>query len=182
MRAARNAADVLPGERESRGRRWRPSSIVASAASTETSRKLRLDPAAIDVGVVTIDVGGVAGETQFVKLDGAVGAFSASPTDVLFFMVQDGGGQLTANNAFTLAAPGPSGFAIESGATTAVVAVPSGTTQTFRLKAAEFAGTGGASVWGELSAVTAPFGATGTNTLGEATTAKASSAGVQRKK
>jgi hypothetical protein len=141
-----------------------------------------LTPTAIDVGVVTIDVGGVAGQTQFVKLDGAVGAFSASPTDVLFFMVQDGGGQLTANNSFTLGAPGPSGFAIDSGATTAVVAVPSGTTQTFRLKAAQFAGTGGASVWGELSAVTAPFGATGTNTLGEATTAKASSAGVQRQK
>ena len=141
-----------------------------------------LTPAAIDVGVLTIDVGGVAGTTQFVKLDGQVGGFAASPTDVVYWIVQDGVGLLTAIDGFSLAANGPSGNAIDSGATTATVAVPSATTQTFRLQAAEFAGTGAAQVWGEFSAVTAPFGATGTNTLGVVTSAKASSAGVQRKK
>jgi hypothetical protein len=141
-----------------------------------------LTPSPIDVAVLTIEIGGVAGQTQFVKLNGQVGGFASSPTDVLYWIVQDGGGQLTANNGFSLAANGPSGLSINSGATTAVVAVASGTTQTFRLQAVEFAGTGAGFVWGEFSAVTAPFGATGTNTLGEATIAKASSAGVQKKK
>ncbi len=120
----------------------------------------------VDLAVVTVSVGGVAGNTQFVKLDGSVGALTTTPADdVVFRIVQDGVGQLTFDSGFTLATSGPSGLAIGSGSTSAVAPVATGTTQTFRLQAADFAATGGIQSWGELTALTAPFGSTGTNVL-----------------
>jgi hypothetical protein len=135
--------------------------------------------APVDVAVVTIAVGGVAGQTQFVKLDGAVGAFSVSPPDdVAFQIVQDGEGPISIQSAFTLPAEGGS---YGSGASTAAVAVPSGSTQTFRLQATDDSDTGGIAAWGELTALTVPFGSTGSSTLGGDPTA-VTSAGVKGKK
>jgi hypothetical protein len=125
-------------------------------------------PGPVDVAVVTISVGGVPGQTQFVKLDGQVGAVSTSPPDDVYYWIsRDEGGQITLTNAFSLIEAGP--FEIttyNSGAITAAVAVPSGTTQTFRLHAFDAEDSGGIEVWGQLTALTVPFGSTGSSTLG----------------
>jgi hypothetical protein len=124
-----------------------------------------------DLAVVTIQVGGVAGQTQFVKLDGNVtshtGAESACPCTAAYNIVQDGVGGVSffRYNAHDDDELGAFGLSIQTGSVSVVVAVPSGTTQTFRLVGERFFG-GQVNAYGELSAVVAPFGSTGTNTLG----------------
>ena len=115
-----------------------------------------------DVAVVTINTGGAPGQTGFVKLNGAVtwaAGTQGCPCAVGFFITQDGGG-----NSSGQFASAPYGYG--NGATTWVVAVPTGTMQTFRLKmnmsgSQDFVVLGR----GELSAIYAPFGSMGTNTL-----------------
>jgi hypothetical protein len=129
-----------------------------------------------DLAVVTISVGGVAGNTQFVKLDGVVTSFSigtsACPCTTRYHIEQDGVGRINffRYNTQDDDALAFGGADLETGATNAVVAVPAGTTQTFRLVGHRVAGgqTGG---YGELTAVTAPFGSTGAGTLGVQSTA-----------
>jgi hypothetical protein len=124
-----------------------------------------------DLAVLTIDVGGVPGGTAFVKLDGVVTSSISSlvgcPCALSFHLIQDGGTafrdvHLTHTSLGVDAGPG-----YETGAVTAVIAVPTGTTQTFRLQARRdgtppIAGT--VDAYGDLTAITAPFGHTGGST------------------
>jgi hypothetical protein len=117
--------------------------------------------------VLTIDVGGAPGGTAFVKLDGVVTSSITSlvgcPCGLRFHLIQDGGTAfrdvyLTHTSLGVDAGPG-----YETGAVTAVVAVPTATTQTFRLQARRdgnppIAGT--VNAYGDLTAITAPFGHT----------------------
>lgn len=127
-----------------------------------------------DLAVATVQVGGVAGQTQFVHLNGVIGTCDncLPPTGVCpcvttFYLTQDGVGLIslfTYNTNYE--------FDVQSGAVTAVVPVPSGTSQTFRLRAESVCcGTPISDAWGELSVMTAPFGSTGANTLGNSSTA-----------
>jgi hypothetical protein len=121
-----------------------------------------------DIAVTTIDVGGVPGGTQVIKLDASLGAYAAGadiPEDLGYFISQDGVGQITVESGITLATAGPSGLAIGNGSFTAAVTVPTASTQTFRLQAVRFAGAGTSSAWGSLTGSTAPFGSTGASTL-----------------
>lgn len=122
----------------------------------------------VDIVVTTVSIGGVPGNTQFVKLDAALGAFTLSPPDdVLYRLVQDGVGAVTFNSGVTLGTAGPGGAgAIGSGSMSIAVAVPTSTTQTFRLQALDFGNTGGIQAFGHLTALTVPFGSTGGSTLG----------------
>jgi hypothetical protein len=128
-----------------------------------------------DLAVVTIQVGGVAGNTQFVKLDGVVttyaGGGSGCPCTGRYFITQDGGGVVSflrynTNDDDELAF---AGLDIETGAVSAVVAVPTASTQTFRIFGDRVAG-GQINGYGDLTAVTVPFGSTGGNTLGSEST------------
>lgn len=123
----------------------------------------------VDLATLTVNVPGATGATQFVKLDATVMAFASDatgcPCQARFYITRDGGGGSDVRYVET-ATPGPSGFSIDSGANTYVAAVPSGTTQTFRLKAGRFASTTGSmTVRGSLSLITSPFGKTGSNAL-----------------
>jgi hypothetical protein len=124
-----------------------------------------------DLAVVTINVGGVAGGTAFVKLDGVVTSsvtdLTGCPCALAAHLVRDGG--LPFRNVFlthtTLGPGGDPGY--ETGAVTAVVAVPTATTQTFRLQARRDGPlpiTGSLDAYGDLTAITAPFGSTGADT------------------
>jgi len=135
-------------------------------AGLSSVNEVAIGESSTDLGAITLSIGGVAGNTQFVKLDGAVGAFAGGPVDVAYFISQDGVGPISFLSGFSLAAPGPSGDAINSGAITKGVAVPTGTTQTFRLEAFEFAGAASTQAWGQLTALTVPFGSSGGSTLG----------------
>ena len=124
---------------------------------------------ATDAAVVTIDVGGAAGQTQFVKLDAAattwINSTSGCPCQTQWFILRDGGGN--SDNRYTANTfVGTSGYGLDSAGPTAVFAVPSGTTQTFRLRASTWDGTGTVTGYAELTAITGPFGSVGTNVLG----------------
>jgi hypothetical protein len=126
----------------------------------------------VNVGSVSIDVPGATGETQFVMLTGKLAVFSSSaestyctsPTCVWRIEIWDGSAVIDD------AAWWPEGSA--TGATMSlntVVAEPSGTTQTYTMRIWYEGGiaTGSFRPWDfSLSAITAPFGATGGNTLG----------------
>jgi hypothetical protein len=133
------------------------------------------------VATATIDVGGVPGQTQFALVTAALNGEALTPTEVFFYISQDGVGRLVENNGMTMAAEGPAGLAFASGNTTVVAAVPSGTTQTFRLVARALGGDGIAEMWGQISVITAPFGSTGTNTLAAGASTKGSTAGPPTK-
>jgi hypothetical protein len=63
----------------------------------------------------------------------------------------------------------PGGFGDASGAATAVVPVATGTTQTFRVLAVRSdpaPSSGSVTGYAQMSAIAAPFGSTGSNTLG----------------
>jgi hypothetical protein len=125
-----------------------------------------------DIAVLTINVGGVPGQTAFVKLDGAVTTSIASlvgcPCGLKYHLVRDGATAF-ADRYLTNSTLGPGGgLGYETGAVTAVAVVPTGTTQTFRIQARRDGQppiTGTLDAYADLTAITAPFGSTGGNTL-----------------
>jgi hypothetical protein len=122
----------------------------------------------VDVDVVTIHVGGVAGGTQFVKLDGNGVSYITSttgcPCQTRFWISQDGtlGRSQYVYTANTFV--GSSGYGFDSASASAVLPVPTASTQTFRLQAVTWDGSGDVSAFGGLTAITAPFGSTGADT------------------
>jgi hypothetical protein len=124
-----------------------------------------------DVAMLTINTGGVAGQTGFVKVDAAITAYNANtagcPCVVEYQIVRDGGGTPFVHS-ITLGNDVGGVDSNGSGGATLSVAVPTATTQTFRLQArvSTVSGAGSAiSAGGTITAVYAPFGGTGTNTL-----------------
>ena len=128
------------------------------------------------VGSITLNVGGVPGGTQFVKIDASIGTWITSTTGCpcssrFAIYLADGTTSISGShfimNTDVNAAAG--NFGDESGALTTVVAVPTGTTQTFRVMAEriESAPASGA-VFGfsSMTASTLAFGSTGSSTLG----------------
>jgi hypothetical protein len=143
-------------------------------AAQSSSNEIPIDDTGVDLGSMTIQIGGVAGQTQFVKLDGAVTTYISSttgcPCETAYVIYQDGVGAVSPVHYLDNDSVTPSGFGDDSGAATAVVATPTATTQTFRILAVRSDGnptsTGSVTGYGALTAVTAPFGSTGTDTLG----------------
>jgi hypothetical protein len=118
-----------------------------------------------DLSVLTIKAGEATGGTVFIKLDGYVASYTddvtGCPCQSVYYITRDGGGSSAQYfNQLTTLAPG--GYAFDTGAVGDVVAVPSGTTQTFRLKASVYAGAPH-TVQGQLFAVMTPFGSQGTS-------------------
>jgi hypothetical protein len=121
-----------------------------------------------DLSVVTIKAGEATGGTVFVRLDAFVTSFesdvTACPCQTAYLIFHDatenissiGYNQLTTKSTI-------SNVALDTGAISWVVAVPSGTTQTFRLSAFVLSGTGAHSAQGQLFAMTLPFGSQGTS-------------------
>ena len=123
----------------------------------------------VDLVVLTLDAGGVPGSIQFVKLDGFATTYIENATGCPCFtrlrIVSDGLIGALSNFSFTAnTAPGSAGIDWQSAPVAATLSVPGGTTQTFRLKAVQL--TAGTVAQGPepSTAITAPFGSTGTNT------------------
>ena len=122
---------------------------------------------------ITLNVGGAPGGTQFVKVDAAVGTYILSavgcPCSTIYWIQATTLGQQTFGHThlnFQLDPAISRGELV--GAHSAVFAVPTGTSQTFRVMAARLPAmsTGTVSAYAELTAITAPFGSTGGSTLG----------------
>jgi len=115
-----------------------------------------------DLGVLTISVPGLPGNTQFVYLTGSVTTHTCSgpPCTAPYYINREGFGRVGFFHYNTNATTGD----LVTGAVTAVAAVPSGTTQTFEILATRSAGTA-LTGYGDLSAITAPFGSGGANVL-----------------
>jgi len=133
-----------------------------------TGTKVLSSSSNTNIETLTITAGGSAGGTQFVKVDAVYNLSTSSstcPCQVQFFITKDSGGNLGPVQYAQVDQIASSGVGEDSGAATAVVAVPSGTTQTFRLWGRITGGSGTMNAWGQMSAVTAPFGSTGGSTL-----------------
>lgn len=149
-------------------------------AGTGAGTAIVSDATDTDVAVITISVGGVAGGTQFVVLNAGLSgeiepADGGCPCETAFRITQDGVGGITNFGFFTNTLNFASGFNTSGGGVTTVVAVPSATTQTFRLQAQVDGGTGSVLMRGNISATTAAFGSTGSSTLAVPKVSKASS-------
>ena len=124
-------------------------------------------PSEVEIASLTIAVGGAPGRTQTVKLDavltGLVATSSGCPCVSEFFVSRDGAGAVSDLHTITNIGAPIGGLGGETGAITAVVSVPTGTTQTFRLLARRTPGgfTGTVAAYGAISAITAAFGSTG---------------------
>jgi hypothetical protein len=116
----------------------------------------------VDLAVLTMDIGGVAGNVQFVKLDAVVTTSITSltncPCTTAYRIFMDGLGVVSPAGFNTNDALSGNGLGFETGATTALVAVPTASTQTFRLQAfASGSAPDSATGAGQLNAITAPF-------------------------
>ena len=114
------------------------------------------------VGSIDVKAGDVPGGTAQVKIDAAVNAF-ASPTAcscrVVWYIERDFGQVGNVNWAIDLTAPG-AGFAWSSTALTAVDTIPTGVVVTYYITAVR-TGSVNVGVFGNITAVTAPFNETG---------------------
>jgi hypothetical protein len=125
----------------------------------------------VDLAVISLFItGGVPGGTGFVKLDGVVQSSTASTTGCpcsLGFYIDAGDSDSDSN--FTPLYNASSGVpSSTNGAITWALSVPTGTFQIFRLKAKFFDTAGpipGNITSGSLTAIYAPFGKFGGNTL-----------------
>ena len=124
-------------------------------------------PATAEIASLTIAVGGVAGRTQTIKLDavltGLVTSSIGCPCASEFFITRDGSGAVSDAHSITNIGAPSGGVGGETGAVTAVVSVPTATTQTFRLVARRTPGgfSGTVVAYGAFSAITGAFGGSG---------------------
>jgi hypothetical protein len=129
---------------------------------------------AVVLGSVTLNIGGAAGGTQFVKVDAAVSTYIISttgcPCSSLYALQAVDIGQGTVGHVHTNIDLDPTigaGRGQEVGGVTGVFAVPTASTQTFNVVAGRTAGGAGeVRAYANLTAITAPFGSTGSSTLG----------------
>jgi hypothetical protein len=134
-----------------------------------------LTTAFADLGVLTINTGGVAGHTGFVKIDANPQIFTFGSTGCPcvgeFRLLEDGVGDITPDHNWTqINEVSSAGYAIDAGSLTTAVAVPTATTVTFRIQGALDAGTAATTAFGEWTLTYVPFGSTGADTLGPTTT------------
>jgi hypothetical protein len=143
---------------------------------------------AAELGNVTISVPGVPGSTQFVmivaQVDTQIQSITGCPCLTSYGIWQDSANDYVAlGDSMNDALPAAGGTTTEgwnTSSSTMVVAVPTGTTQTFRVLASLTGGTGTVTGYGTIGAMTAPFGASGTNVLGAASAAaRVNRAGVR---
>ena len=129
----------------------------------------QLDPAGQDLGSLTIQVGGVAGGTQFVSLNAAVTTYIAStsgcPCQTGFYITDDAFHNLSDTHFNLNDAVAEGGTGVQSGGATVVVPVTTGASHTFHVVSFLDSGTGTVSGYAEMTAMTAPFGSTGDGTL-----------------
>jgi hypothetical protein len=131
----------------------------------------------VNIATITLDIGGVPGGFQFVKLDAAVGTSTQSaagcPCATGYYIQAVELGKTTFlhqhTNADVAVGFGGGNWGEELGAVSAVFAVPTASTQTFRVVAARPPGsTGSISAYADLTAIVAPFGSSGAGALGNA--------------
>jgi hypothetical protein len=143
-------------------------------AYDETDSIIGIGTDTVDLAVISLFItGGVPGGTGFVKLDGVVNSrtkysyTTGCPCSLQFYITRDGGGGCNGNYTNLNDGVGIVHGHV-NGALTCAVSVPTGTYQTFRLKA-RFSGSEGPLpenyTSGSLTAIYAPFGKFGGNTL-----------------
>jgi hypothetical protein len=124
-----------------------------------------------DLAVASIVAGGAAGGTGFVKVDatghGWQNAGSIGPVRLSLQVVRDGGGSSRFNYATLMPTAAGQPNPNATSAVTWLVAVPTGTTQTFRLKGTRDWGTGPLIAQGQITLTYLPFGSAGTATLSD---------------
>jgi hypothetical protein len=148
------------------------STAFGRAAFGRSTTYVALSTTDANLAAATINVPGPAGGTSFIKVDAAAHGY-LSTTDAnsarLRITVSRYQGatlmETTVGNYETLA-PNSSVNPNGTAALSWVFAVPTGTTQTFRLAAANDWGTGSLQGMGSISALYVPFGSTGGGTLG----------------
>ncbi len=143
-------------------------------SSLSSTNEIEVGEESTDIGSLTISIGGTSGQTQFVKLDASVQTYIESETGcpcttgyVIWSDELDGPVSTFHYNLNENI--GPNGFGDAAGSLTAVVAVPTATTQTFRVFAFRddpAPVTGEVIGYASMSAITGAFGSTGTNVLG----------------
>ena len=127
----------------------------------------------VELGNLTITIPGVPGQTQFVMgtatVDTQIQSLTGCPCKTEYGIYQDGVGYRIIGDSMNDSLPAAGGSqtdGLQSASSSGVVSVPSGTTQTFHIYAFLVGGTGTVTGYGTLSAITAPFGSTGSNVLG----------------
>jgi hypothetical protein len=122
-----------------------------------------------DLGSVQLDIGGVAGGSQFVVLNAAVTTSiadtSGCPCQTAFEITDDTGAPLSITHYNLNDTVAADGIGYDSGEATVVVQVDTASTQVFHVVAYNDSGTGVVTAEAELSAITAPFGSSGTDSL-----------------
>jgi hypothetical protein len=150
-------------------------SRAAGRSGLSSTNEVEVGSDPVDIGSLTITAGGISGQTQFVKLDAAVTAYieavDGCPCETSFIIYSEelDAPVSTFHYLVNDAVLAPSGFGDASGAATAVVQVPTGTTQTFRVLARRTDPApidGQVFAYASMSAITSPFGSSGTNVLG----------------
>lgn len=134
----------------------------------------------VDLGDLTLAIPGLTGQTQFVlltaELDSVIHSMSGCPCETEFAVYQDGVGARIIGESMNDSLPAAGGSetaGVQSSSITGAISVPSGTSQVFHVRAFLVGGTGTVTGFGTLTAITAPFGSTGANTLGFNSSAKA---------
>jgi hypothetical protein len=122
-----------------------------------------------DTAVVTINTGGTAGGTGFVKLDASLLAYNQNttgcPCEVRLLIIQDDGGAESDLGIVTIYNANEALDSTTSSSLTWVFSVPTASTQTFRLLVGRLGDSAAVFGRGQLTALYVPFGATGGNTL-----------------
>jgi hypothetical protein len=148
-----------------------PTSYLSRVAFDQFNKQFTGAPGPpIEVGSLTIDPGGSASETMFVKVDAMIHAsYNISDLDVWFYITHDESGLRSPYLRFQ-----PAMYGGTPGSITWVALVQGGAVQTFRLfsnpdrrppNCAEFNSCGNWNIDAAVSAISAPYGASGGKTL-----------------
>ena len=150
---------------------------VGSRAGYAVTGWQTVPDAEADLAVLTIKAGNVTGGTAFAVVNAAITTYATTatgcPCQALFIVTRDGGG--TSNYAYTQVNEVTGSLSFDSASLTLVIAVPTGVTQTFRIRGYRLAGTATINARVDASAIYTPFGNLGGSTLSATTSGQPSS-------
>jgi hypothetical protein len=161
-----DATHYCPGDNVTRAQMAAFLNRTGTRGDSDSSVGTALSGSLSTLGTVAIKAGDVTGGTAYVKIDAAVQSFTLSTAGcacTAFFYIYDSEGEIAGPGYLQVQNAPVSGYSLDGSALTTLVAVPTGVTQTFTVKAYVDTTTATVNAFADVTATYVPFASTGGN-------------------
>lgn len=161
-----DATRYCPNDTVTRGQMAAFLNRTGGRADYDDGPTLVLTASAQTLATVSIKAGDVTGGTAYVKIEASVQTYTLSATGCPcdgFFYIEGASGAVAGPAYLEVNELSTEGWSVDGTSLSTLVAVPTGVTQTFMVRAFQDGGTGAMSAFANVTAMYVPFASTGGN-------------------